>query len=411
FYSKIVDDIRNAQRVTGQSPSIAPNYWSTENTPSRNPYDDAPAWGSSMITVPWQLYQIYGDSSVLRKTMPNMRKYLAYLKKKETSEGVVSYGLGDWMAPAGTSVPNVEGAVYVLNTKLMYSAAKLLKAPDADYFKDEYERVRTAYNNKYYDKVKKTYHPATQASLSMPLSFGIVPDADREAVAENLVRIIGHPEESRDSLNIGKVGKHGPVLPDHSTTGDIATTYLWRALGDAGQADLVQKMIMQEGMPSYLSMINKGFTTIGENWNLANTRSFNHDMYGGIFEWFYRSLGGISAAMAGFEEISLKPQFPAGPETVTTSAGTIRGLIRSSWTNINGRVNWKITIPVNSKASAYIPYSNDRTITEGGNKIWMNESVLENVSGIKFKGIETDADSGRQYIVWTFGSGNYEFQW
>jgi hypothetical protein len=288
---------------------------------------------------------------------------------------------------------------------------KLNLGIDLAFFNNHLSATAEYYNNKYYDPVKKTYHPVTQSNLSMPLCFGIVPDADRKAVTEKLVRIIRHPEESADSLNLGNVGKHGPVLPDHSTTGDIATTYLWRALGDAGQADLVQKMIMQEDMPSYFSMVKKGFTTIPENWNFLQTRSHNHDMYAGIFEWFFRTLGGISATKPGFEEISLKPTYPAGLESVTTSAGTIRGLIRSSWTNKNGHVNWKITVPVNSKASVFIPYSIDRIITEGGKKIWIKGGVLENVSSIKLKGIDTDADSGIQYIVWTVGSGDYELQW
>lgn len=411
LYSKIADDVRNGQRVSGLSPSISPNYWKTENSPPGGVYDDAPAWGASMILLPWQIYQIYGDTSVLIKTMPNMRKYLAYLKSRETPEGVVTYGLGDWMGPGGTSIPNVEGAVYVLDTKVMYEAARLLNAPDTDYFKGEYERVRAAYNTKYYDKVKKTYHPTTQSNLSMPLSFGIVPEADRKAVAEKLVRIIGHPEESADSLRIGKPAKAGPVLPDHITTGDIGTTYLWRSLGDAGQADLVQKMIMQESMPSYLSIVNHGFTTIPEYWDFLNTRSHNHDMYAGIFEWYFRSLGGISTAKPGYEEISLKPEFPAGLESVTTTAGSVRGPIRSSWTNKSGQVNWKFTVPVNSTASVYLPYHTDRTITESGKRVWANDGASGNVPGIKLKGIETDAESGNQYIVWTVGSGNYDLQW
>ncbi|MEO6675566.1 MAG: alpha-L-rhamnosidase C-terminal domain-containing protein, partial [Ginsengibacter sp.] len=85
--------------------------------------------------------------------------------------------------------------------------------------------------------------------------------------------------------------------------------------------------------------------------------------------------------------------------------------IRSSWTNKNGHVNWEITVPVNSKANVYIPYGIDRTITEGGKRIWVNGSALGKISGTKLKGIETDANSGRQYIVWTVGSGNYEFHW
>jgi alpha-L-rhamnosidase len=411
LYSKIADDVRNAQRVSGQSPSISPNYWQTENSPPKGVYDDAPAWGSSMILLPWQLYQIYGDSSVLRKTMPNMRRYLAYLKTKETPQGVVNYGLGDWMAPAGSSVPNVEGAIYVLDTKILYETAKLLKAPDADYFKNEYERVKAAYNSKYYDQDKKTYLPASQANLSMPLAFGIVPEADRKAVMEQLVKVIGNPLAFIDSSGGAKPGKFGPVLPDHITTGDIGTTYLWRTLGDAGQADLVQKMIMQEERPSYWSMVKYGFTTLPENWNYPKTRSHNHDMYAGIFEWFFRSLGGISAVKPGYEEIMLNAVYPKGLDSVNITSGTIRGLVRSSWTNKNGSMSWKVTVPVNSKASVYIPYATDRTITEGEKRIWVNGRASGNVNDIKWKGLETDVDSGNQYIVWTVGSGNYEFTW
>ncbi len=170
-------------------------------------------------------------------------------------------------------------------------------------------------------------------------------------------------------------------------------------------------MIMQEERPSYWSMIKYGFTTLPENWNYPKTRSHNHDMYAGIFEWFFRSLGGISTVKPGYEEFALKAVYPKGLESVNITSGTIRGLIRSSWTNKNGRMSWKVTIPVNSKASVYIPYATDRTITEGGKKIWINDNATGNVNGIKWKGLETDVDSGKKYIIWTVGSGNYELKW
>lgn len=340
-----------------------------------------------------------------------MKKYLAYLKTRETPEGVVSYGLGDWMAPGGRSVSNVEGAIYVLDAEILYEATKLLNSTDAAFYKAEYDRVKSAYNRKHYDQDKKIYIPSSQANLAMPLAFGIVPEADRKAVMEQLLKVIANPVAIVDSSRNAKPGEFGPALPDHITTGDIGTTYLWRTLGDAGQADLVQKMIMQEERPSYWSMVKYGFTTLPENWNYPKTRSHNHDMYAGIFEWFFRSLGGISMAKPGFKEISLKPEFPSGLESVTTSAGSVRGLIRSSWTNRNGRVNWKITVPVNSTARIYIPYRADRAISEGEKRIWANGSAIGMVAGIKLKGLETDADSGMQYIVWTVGSGNYDLQW
>ncbi|MES2276561.1 MAG: family 78 glycoside hydrolase catalytic domain [Bacteroidota bacterium] len=411
LYSKIVDDVRKGQRLSGLSPDIAPNYWATEITPATNPFDDSPAWGASMMMLPWQLYQIYGDSSILRTSFPNMKRYLTYLKNKETAKGVVNYGLGDWMAPGGRSIGNVEGAIYVQDAKIVYQVAALLKSSDAGYYKIEYERVKTAYNQTYYDEIAKTYLPVTQANLAIPLSFGIVPDADRKAVTAHLVSEIEHPVSLEKHITNETAGKFGPVLPNHITTGDIATTFLWRALGDAGKADIVQQMIMQEDIPSYWGMALNGNTTIPENWNYPQTRSHNHDMYAGIFEWFFKTLGGISASKPGFEEISLKPSYPAGLDSVSVTTGTVRGLIRSSWNNKNGHINWKFTVPVNSKANVYIPYRADAVIMESGKTIWINGNVKESMPGMKLTGVETDADSGNQYLVWAVGSGSYEVHW
>ena len=71
-----------------------------------------PPGDRSAIQAPWLIYNIYGDTRVLQDNYAMMKAYLAYLKTKE-SNGVVKYGLGDWMAPGGTNVANVEGAVYV----------------------------------------------------------------------------------------------------------------------------------------------------------------------------------------------------------------------------------------------------------------------------------------------------------
>lgn len=362
-----------------------------------------------MMLLPWQLYQIYGDSSILRTSFPNMKRYLAYLKNKETAGGVVKYGLGDWMAPGGTAVPNIEGAVYVLDAKTVYQVATVLKSSEADYFKKEYERVSAAYNKAYYDSNEKTYLPVTQANLAIPLSFGIVPDGDRKAVIDHLLNEIERPVELTNSN--AKIGKFGPILPNHITTGDIATTFLWRSLGDAGQVDLVQQMIMQEDMPSYWALVKQGHTTIPENWNLSQVRSHNHDMYAGIFEWYFKTLGGISVSKPGFEEFSLKPSYPTGLDSVSVTTETVRGLIHSSWKNKNAHINWKFTVPVNSKANVYIPYDANATIVEGGKTIWAKGNVKENIPGMKLTGIETDVDSGNQYLVWATGSGSYQVNW
>ena len=200
---------------------------------------------------------------------------------------------------------------------------------------------------------------------------------------------------------------------NHVTTGDIATTFLWRALGDYNQADLVQTMIMQPNLPSYLSMINAGETTITENWNIPSTRSHNHDMYAGIFEWLYRSLGGISNSKPGYAEIQLKPGMPTGLASVSVSYNSVRGPITSAWNRATGMVQWKVGVPVNTTAKVYLPTfataAAGVTVSEGDTAIFKNGAAAGSVPGVAFDRVE--GVSPQSFIVFTVGSGTYQFAW
>jgi hypothetical protein len=397
LFTKITRDIREGQRTCGLSPDIVPNYWATPKTPPGNAFDDAPAWGASMFLVPWEIYQIYGDRKVLRDTYTNMKAYLAYLKSKETPAGLVTYGLGDWMAPAGVFKANVEGAVYVLDTRIMRETAVVLdQKEDSRLYTREFERVRSAYNKAYYDPRQKTYQPESQSTIAIPLTFGIVPEGDESAVAASLVHAIGSPPKVDAEASYGKPGEFGPVLANHISAGDIGTTFVWRALGGAGQVDLVQTMIMQDSTPGYMNMLDQGCTTIPENWMVAHTRSHNHDMYAGIFEWFYRSLAGISNLTPGYKEIAIRPSIPAGLSRVSATYHSVRGIIRSAWSVEGKHVHLDIEIPPNTSAKIYIPTTNKNSVREGGKPIADVKGVdlLQMMDG---------------YIVVAVGSGSYSF--
>jgi alpha-L-rhamnosidase len=410
LWTKLMRDVREAQRVSGLCPDIAPNWFHRTNDAPRGKYDDAPAWGSSIFIASWFIYQNYGDKKVLADNYVTMTNYLAYLKTKERG-GRITYGLGDWMAPGGTPVGNVEGAVYVYDTGLMRDVATVLgQTTDATFYANEYTRVRDAYNEAFFDTNSQSYSPMNQANQAIPLAFGIVPTNSIAAVQLALVSDIAAPRENGLPTSYGKVGEYGPILPYHVTAGDIGVTPLWRALGDAGQPDLVQTMIMQPTSPSYLAMLNAGETCITENWNLAKARSHSHDMYAGIFEWLYRTLGGISSTKPGYEEIQLKPGMPAGLTNLSCSYQSVRGNISSAW-NINGNqvVTWNIQIPANTTAKVFIPVpgtsTNHLTITESGTLIWTNNSAVGSVTGLTFDHLDTGA------VVWRAGSGNYQFSW
>ncbi len=415
FLAKVMRDVRDAQRTFGLCPDIVPNWFYTTNTPSQGPYDDAPAWGASIFNAPWLVYSTYGDTKILQDNYDTMTNYLAYLKSREVN-GLITYGLGDWMAPAGSPIPNVEGAVYVHDTDIMRDIANVLgNVDDATFYSNEFVRVQTAYNNAYFNTNFQCYQPMNQANQAIPLEFGIVPTGSVAAVQQALVNDIAVPRETGSPPSGGaSVGSFGPVLPYHVTTGDIGTTFLWRALGDAGQNDLVQTMIMQPALPSYLSMINGGETTITENWDYPVTRSHDHDMYAGIFEWLFRTLGGISLLQPGYSQIQFKPGMPDGLTNVTVSYNSVRGVIASSWTrSATNTILWNVGIPVNATAKVYLPTFGtpltNVSIAESGTTIFQNGTVGDSVLGVGFDAIE--GTNTQTFIVFNVGSGNYQFAW
>lgn len=392
YFAKIMRDVRDAQRDSGLCPNIAPNWFHKKSDRAAGQFDDSPAWGSSAFICPWVMYQAYGDKKILADNYEMMKKYIAYLKGKEVN-GLVTYGLGDWMAPAGNDVRNVEGAVYVYDVGLMREIASVLgKTADSTAYAQEYTRVRDAYNQAYFDPKTKSYRPLKQANQALPLIFGIVPEGEVEAVRQALVDVIARPPEST-----GRVGQYGPVVENHVTTGDIATGALWQALGDAGQATLVQTMIMQDTAPSYMYMINHGATTIVENWNYEKARSHNHDMYAGILAYLYRSVGGISSLKPGYEEIQIKPCIPLGLNSASVTYDSVRGPIETSW-QIEGNVfTLKVRIPANATAVLTVPTLDATTVREGG-------QPAKDVPGVKFLRSESSA------AVFAVGSGVYEFK-
>jgi len=414
LYTKITRDIRDNQRPSGMVATLVPNWFRDASyTGNEGPFQESPAWGSSIFAVPWLIYWDYGDRSILEDNYEAMKRYLAFMKGKEKN-GLVSYGLGDWMAPGGSSVPNVEGATYVLDTRITRDAARILgQDNDAEYYASEYARVSTTYNKAYFDDAAGLYRPVSEANEAIPLVLGIVPPGQEAAVKKALMDDIAHPHEIDRLGSYGKPGEFGPVLPFHITTGDIGTTFLWRALGDAADVDLVQKMIMQSSGPSYMNMIERGETTLDENWNVAKTRSHNHDMYGGILEWYYSTLGGISALQPGYEVIQLKPEMPDGLKSVTTSYDSVRGEIRSSWNILNHRATWNIKVPANATAEVFVPVGSlpqaNLKIKEGATIVYEGGKPASEVRGVVYEGTKGTGNS--TVVIWKIGSGNYQFTW
>jgi alpha-L-rhamnosidase len=113
LYTKLFQDMRDAQTEQGEVPLLAP---SNENygyvgKPAFKPEDccgATPPWDAFWFLVPWEAYQRYGDKRPLWMTYPLMKAYLDNWiprwtgRDGDSSSFTLTAGLGDWDPPTGT---------------------------------------------------------------------------------------------------------------------------------------------------------------------------------------------------------------------------------------------------------------------------------------------------------------------
>ena len=145
--------------------------------------------------MPWQQYEFDGDPDLLREHYDAMKNYLAYLGTR-ADNCIVNYGLGDWY-DIGPKKPGVSQltpvaltatAFYFQDVEIMSRAAALLgKNDDAKTFSDLAEKIRAAFNEKFYNATNHFYATDSQTANSIPLVMGICEPANRAAVLDAIV--------------------------------------------------------------------------------------------------------------------------------------------------------------------------------------------------------------------------------
>jgi alpha-L-rhamnosidase len=337
FYKKWINDMDDARnKKTGYVPHSAPFGGG----------GGGPAWGSSYVIVPWLFYQYYGDKSVLIKHYSGMKQWVDYLGTRTNENGIVvreepnGWCLGDWATPNKIEIPEplVNTSFYFHCTDIMSKVALLLeKDKDKLYFDNLKRKIKSSFNNEYFNENENRYWTSYQGADVFPLSFGMVPDEKKEIVFQTLT----------DQVKKNK---------EHLDTGILATPLLLEVLTDMGREDLAFTIMNQRDYPGFGHYIlGKGATTLWENWDGKNSHS--HPMYGSVIRWFYKALAGINPdpKEPGFKHILIKP-VPCGDLTyVKADYNSLYGLIKSEWKIENNNFQLDIEIPPNTSATVHIP--------------------------------------------------------
>lgn len=351
FYAKWLDDIESTQMATGGLPDIAPNYWDV--------ISDNMTWPAAFLTVADMIYLQYGDSDPIIRHYPAMKKWFDHMKENWMVDYIIERDeYGDWcMPPENAWLIHSQDSTRITNpailaTSHLYHLSGLMAKfarlaghdDDARDFETDAEKIKDAFNKRFFDPGTARYGNNTVTSNLLPLRFGMVPEEYRTQVFRNII------DKTLNDFN------------GHVSVGVIGIQHLMRGLTENGRIDLAMKLATNTDYPSWGYMAKNGATTIWELWN-GNTadiamNSGNHVMLiGDLLIWEYGCLAGIQNADGshGFRHIALKPVVPEKLEYVSGTYDSVYGLIKSSWRNLDGIFTWDFSIPANTSAQVDIP--------------------------------------------------------
>ena len=364
FWSAWLESMREEQTDNGKIPLYIPYVEWIKWTSS--------GWGDAATIIPWELYIMTGDESVLIDNYEMMKNWLNYHKSQSKNHISNMQTFGDWLQP----YPKAEGkkanrgdtdfsligtAFYARSVELTLNTAKVLNQhADIEQLTKLHQQIKTAFRDTFFDKnlIPKKGEP-TQTAYLLALEFNLLEQTDIKKAQEQLIELIQKAD-------------------NHLRTGFLGTPLLASALQKAGRSDLVYQLLFKESYPSWFYSINNGATTTWERWNSYSLEdgfnpqgmnSLNHYAYGTISRWFYEGILGITPLKAGFKEFKVSPQFSHYLNKVGGDVKTINGAIKLKWSLKGDNATFFLTVPKNSTAILDLAHLNNVTILHSGKSI------------------------------------------
>ncbi|MFI6435776.1 family 78 glycoside hydrolase catalytic domain [Streptomyces sp. NPDC050759] len=426
FLSHFQDILIDSQRTYGadgaQFTWIAPGARFNEPVP-------ASGWADCGVVVPWTVWQMSGDTTIIDRSWDAMTAYMDWIRAR-TGDTYAGQGaiFGDWLAFQVTSTQLISDVYYGYSARLMADMARATgRTAEAHAYEELFSHIKRAFITTYLstedgrltvrsslgspppwtpgDSPTQT-EDDSQTALLWVLKLGLYDtEAQRRALVELLVRNIrndaaykaAHPDSTR-------VGHAENTL----SVGFLGVNVLAPVLTEEGQAELAYELLHQDAMPSWLYSVKNGATTVWERWNSyakeegfgpVEMNSFNHYAYGAIMEWMYESMAGIAKdpAHPGFKHFFLRPHLdPTG--RITRVSGSHRspyGEIVSEWAVWESEFRHRVAVPANSTATLRIPTCDPDSVRE-------SRTPLSRVKGVTYLGFEDGTAS------FELPSGRYE---
>ncbi|MEU8818690.1 glycoside hydrolase family 78 protein [Actinoplanes sp. NPDC048796] len=342
-------DLAAEQRETGTVPWVVPDVLS-------NPSPPTALWSDAAVSVPWLLYQEYGDEQILADSYDSMAAFIRQVEGLLDEHGLWSSGFqyGDWLDPdapadnpaGGKTDRHLVACAYLGKTtrEMAQAAAVLGKHEDARHFATLADRVRGAFRREYVTEAGRIAGESATA-YALAITFGLLDDAQLVKAGDRLAELV-----AQAGYRIA--------------TGFAGTPLLTDALSSTGHLDEAYLLLMQKQCPSFLYPVTMGATTIWERWdavlpdgtlNSTGMTSLNHYALGAVADWLHRVVGGLQRVAPGWREIRVAPQVGGGLTAARSTHDTVRGRAEVAWRVEGGEMAVDVTVPPDARATVVLP--------------------------------------------------------
>ena len=388
FFTKWMQDVEDAQSKAGAFPDFAPRL----NDKNLMGFEAAPAWGDAGIIIPWTIYRVYGDTRIISRHWDAMTRWMDFLREANPNlirRKKVNNNYGDWLSiKADTPKDLLATAYWAHDARLMSRMAEVIgRKDDVDRYDTLFRNIRTAFRKAFVlsdGRVKGE----TQTGYLLALAMDLLPQELRDQAAGHLVEDI----KAQDW---------------HLSTGFVGCGFINPVLTMMGHHDVAYRLLLNDTFPSWGYSIMHGATTIWERWDGwtadkgfqdPGMNSFNHYAFGAVGEWLYRFVAGIDldSEEAAYKKVRIRPYTGGDLEYARAEYQSIHGNIVSGWKREGKEMTMDITIPPNTTATVFVPFSDVSKITEGGQSV-------EEAEAVQFLRVDDDC------AVFEVGSGTYVF--
>ena len=369
FTRKWLRDVALDQRADGCVANISPCPPAEGFDGPLGALNGSAGWGDVVVSAPWDLYQAYGDTSLLRETWAIMTAWVGFAaaaaaggrhpdraaarpeppRTSGTCGTPASTGVSGW-SRAGrlpTSVrscgptsprwprptctarrrpwsgwPRCSGCPRSSGAGTATIAAGALDAWRREFVRPD-----------------GTLAVQTQASHVRALAFGLVPEELRPAVAARLAELVG-------------------LADGHLTTGFLSTPYLLPVLADHGYLEVAYELLLQDTPPSWLTMVDRGATTVWEEWEGVDGHgvphaSLNHYSKGAVAAFLHRYVAGLRPVAPGYRTFEVRPRPGGGITSATARHISPFGPIEVSWRLAGGSMELDVLVPPGTTADRH----------------------------------------------------------